>query len=74
MMTVAPEVDGGIELVRELVARGWIVSLGHTRADVETLDRALAAGAHHMTHFMNAMPQLHHRVPVRLAGVWPAMR
>ena len=63
MMTVAPEVDGGIELIRELVGRGWIVSLGHTRADVETLDRAFAAGAHHMTHFMNAMPQLHHRAP-----------
>ena len=63
MMTVAPEVDGGIELIQELVGRGWIVSLGHTRADVETLDRALAAGAHHMTHFMNAMPQLHHRAP-----------
>ncbi len=63
MMTVAPEVDGGIELIRELIGRGWIVSLGHTRADVETLDRALDAGAHHMTHFMNAMPQLHHRAP-----------
>jgi N-acetylglucosamine-6-phosphate deacetylase len=63
LMTVAPEVDGGIELIQELVGRGWIVSLGHTRADVETLDRALTAGAHHMTHFMNAMPQLHHRAP-----------
>jgi len=67
MMTVAPEVDGGIELIRELVGRGWIVSLGHTRADVETLDRAFAAGAHHMTHFMNAMAPLHHRSPGPIA-------
>lgn len=63
MITVAPEIDGGIELVRELHARGWIVSIGHTRASFELLDDALAAGAHHMTHFMNAMPPLHHRSP-----------
>ena len=47
----------------ELTRRGWIVSLGHTRADFEVLDKALAAGARHMTHFMNAMPPLHHRSP-----------
>jgi N-acetylglucosamine-6-phosphate deacetylase len=63
MITVAPEIDGGIELVKELTARGWIVSIGHTRADVAVLDRAHAAGAHHMTHFMNAMSPLHHRQP-----------
>lgn len=63
MMTLAPEIDGGIELVRELVKREWIVSIGHTRADIESLDQALSAGAHHMTHFMNAMAPLHHRAP-----------
>ena len=63
MITIAPEIDGGIELVRELHARGWIVSIGHTRASFELLDEALAAGASHMTHFMNAMPPLHHRSP-----------
>jgi N-acetylglucosamine-6-phosphate deacetylase len=63
MITVAPEIDGGIELIKELVARGWIVSLGHTRAGVRELDDACAAGAHHMTHFMNAMSPLHHRAP-----------
>ncbi len=63
MTTVAPEIAGGVELVRELTRRGWIVSLGHTRADFEVLDQALAAGARHMTHFMNAMTPLHHRAP-----------
>ncbi|PYS80815.1 MAG: N-acetylglucosamine-6-phosphate deacetylase, partial [Acidobacteria bacterium] len=53
----------GAELIKELRARGWIVSLGHTRATVEVLDRALAAGARHLTHFMNAMPRLHQRAP-----------
>jgi N-acetylglucosamine-6-phosphate deacetylase len=63
MTTMAPEIAGGVELVRELARRGWIVSLGHTRADFEVLDQALAAGARHMTHFMNAMMPLHHRAP-----------
>ena len=63
MMTVAPEIDGGIELITELKRRGWVVSIGHTRATPDVLDRARAAGAHHMTHFMNAMSPLHHRAP-----------
>ena len=63
MMTLAPEMDGGIALVRELARRGWVVSVGHTRAGVETLSHALAAGARHMTHFPNAMSPLHHRDP-----------
>ncbi|HSS21451.1 MAG TPA: N-acetylglucosamine-6-phosphate deacetylase [Pyrinomonadaceae bacterium] len=67
MMTVAPEIEGGIELVKALRARGWIVSLGHTRADLAVLDQALAAGARHMTHFMNAMAPLHHRSPGPIA-------
>src|SRR5258707_1411370 len=63
MMTLAPEIEGAAELIKELRARGWIVSLGHTRASVEVLDQALQAGANHLTHFMNAMPPLHQRAP-----------
>jgi N-acetylglucosamine-6-phosphate deacetylase len=62
-MTLAPEIAGGVELVRHLVGRGWILSIGHTRADFSLLDQAYEAGARHMTHFMNAMPPLHHRSP-----------
>jgi N-acetylglucosamine-6-phosphate deacetylase len=61
MMTLAPEVEGGIELINELNRRGWIVSIGHTRATRAVLDQALVAGARHLTHFMNAMTPLHHR-------------
>ena len=67
VITLAPEVAGGIELVRELKARGWVISIGHTRADVALLDAAREAGAHHMTHFMNAMAPLHHRSPGPIA-------
>ena len=71
-MTLAPEVDGGIQLVQELKGRGWIVSIGHTRAGIEVLDEAFAAGARHLTHFMNAMAPLHHRAPGPVA--WGLLR
>jgi N-acetylglucosamine-6-phosphate deacetylase len=67
MITLAPEVDGGVELVRELKSRGWVISIGHTRASIDVLDRAFEAGARHMTHFMNAMTPLHHRSPGPIA-------
>lgn len=63
MITVAPEISGGVALIKELQRRGWTVSIGHTRADEHVLDQAFTAGARHMTHFMNAMPQMHHRQP-----------
>ncbi|MDQ3175157.1 MAG: N-acetylglucosamine-6-phosphate deacetylase [Acidobacteriota bacterium] len=63
MMTLAPEIEGGLNLIQELNNRGWVVSIGHTRADVDVLDGAFKAGAHHLTHFMNAMAPLHHRSP-----------
>lgn len=72
MTTLAPEIEGGLELVRALESRKWILSLGHTRATSEVLDRAFEAGAHHMTHFMNAMAPLHHRSPGPIA--WGLMR
>lgn len=67
LTTLAPEIQGGIELIKELKKQGWIVSIGHTRAEIETLDAALAVGARHLTHFFNAMTGLHHR-DVGVAG------
>src|SRR5215204_3152852 len=67
MITMAPEVNGVVELLRELNRRGWVVSIGHTRADLKVLNEACDAGARHMTHFMNAMAPLHHRSPGPIA-------
>lgn len=61
LTTLAPEIAGGIELIKKLREENWIVSIGHTRAETETLDAALNAGARHLTHFFNAMTGLHHR-------------
>jgi N-acetylglucosamine-6-phosphate deacetylase len=63
VMTLAPEIPGGIDLVSMLVGEGVIASLGHSDADYETALAAIAAGATHATHLFNAMPPLHHRKP-----------
>ncbi|HSF23263.1 MAG TPA: N-acetylglucosamine-6-phosphate deacetylase [Blastocatellia bacterium] len=67
LMTVAPEVTGGIDLTRELTRRGLRVFVGHTQAEPSTLDLAFEAGARHMTHFPNALDPLHHRKPGAVA-------
>ena len=61
IVTMAPEIPGGLVLVSAFVQRGFLVALGHTEADVPTLDEAVKRGARHMTHFGNAMKALHHR-------------
>lgn len=61
MTTLAPEIEGGIDVIEQLVADGWVCSIGHTKADVDTLERAFSAGARHLTHFFNAMTPIHHR-------------
>ncbi len=61
VVTMAPEIPGGLELVSAFVRRGFVVALGHTEADVATLDGALRRGARHVTHVGNAMKALHHR-------------
>jgi N-acetylglucosamine-6-phosphate deacetylase len=53
MLTLAPERPGAIELIRHVASQGVIVALGHHRADDETLDRAIAAGARLCTHLGN---------------------
>ena len=61
LTTLAPEVENGIGLIKELRKENWIVSIGHTKADFQTLENAFNAGARHLTHFFNAMTGLHHR-------------
>jgi N-acetylglucosamine-6-phosphate deacetylase len=61
LTTYAPEIEGGIELTKELVRQNWIPSIGHARADAETLNKAFEAGAKHVTHLFNAMTGVHHR-------------
>jgi N-acetylglucosamine-6-phosphate deacetylase len=67
IVTLAPELDGGLDLIRWLSSRGHLVSLGHSGATYEQALEAVAAGARQATHLFNRMPPLGHRVP-GLAG------
>ncbi len=69
MMTLAPELEGAIELIRAAAARGVCVSLGHSDADFAATERAIDAGARHATHIFNAMRPLGHRDPGILGAV-----
>jgi N-acetylglucosamine-6-phosphate deacetylase len=63
IVTLAPEIDGGLALVRDLVAHGHRVSLGHSGATCEQSIEAIEAGAAHATHLFNRMSRLDHRAP-----------
>jgi N-acetylglucosamine-6-phosphate deacetylase len=67
IVTVAPEIDGGLDLIGWLVDRGCRVSLGHSAATYDEAQAAIGAGATQATHLFNRMPPLGHRSP-GLAG------
>jgi N-acetylglucosamine-6-phosphate deacetylase len=67
VVTLAPEIDGGLALTRSLVAAGVSVSVGHSGASFEEGEAAIAAGARRATHLFNRMRPMTHRDP-GLAG------
>jgi N-acetylglucosamine-6-phosphate deacetylase len=69
MMTIAPELEGALEVIAEAARRGVCVSLGHSDADFAATERGIAAGARHATHTFNAMRPLDHRSPGILGAV-----
>jgi len=63
MVTIAPELDGGLAAVARIVEYGAVAAIGHTDADYTLTQAAIAAGATAGTHVFNAMRPLHHREP-----------
>ena len=63
LVTLAPELPGALDLVRDLVARGVVVSAGHSSATAAEAEAAIDAGVRWVTHLFNAMVGLHHREP-----------
>jgi N-acetylglucosamine-6-phosphate deacetylase len=63
VVTLAPELPGGMELVRLLVVSGVLPAVGHTDATFAEARLAFASGARIATHLFNAMREFHHREP-----------
>jgi N-acetylglucosamine-6-phosphate deacetylase len=63
IVTLAPELDGALDLVSWLTARGHLVSLGHSGANYDQAQEAIARGARQATHLFNRMPPFSHRNP-----------
>lgn len=63
IVTLAPELDGGLDLVRRFAGAGIDVSLGHTGATYEEANAAFDAGASRATHLFSAMRPFRHRDP-----------
>ena len=61
--TVAPEIEGGLELIAWLREHGVVPSLGHSAATAEEARAGYAAGAGTTTHLFNAMTGVDHRMP-----------
>lgn len=63
MLTLAPELEGGIESIRLLREMGVIAAIGHTDARYDKVLEGIDAGATVATHLFNAMPGIAHRAP-----------
>ena len=62
-MTLAPELPGAFELIDLLLARGVVVSAGHTDASAAEAHLAFDRGVRTVTHLFNAMRPLVPRDP-----------
>lgn len=63
MVTLAPELPGGIEMINFLKKRGIIPAIAHSDATYEEAIEAFRVGASHVTHCCNGMRPIHHRDP-----------
>jgi len=63
VVTMAPELEGGLELIGWLTTRAIRASIGHSGASFDEALAAIAAGATRATHLFNCMPRFHHRTP-----------
>jgi N-acetylglucosamine-6-phosphate deacetylase len=69
-VTLAPEIENCLELIRYLREKDICVSAGHTCASAEEFAEAVRAGVTLCTHLFNGMNPLHHRDPGIIAGAF----
>lgn len=68
-ITVSPELDGMVDFIAEIGKLGIVTAIGHSGADYEAAQAAIANGAEGATHTGNAMKLLHQHFP----AIWGAV-
>ncbi|MBU9711872.1 N-acetylglucosamine-6-phosphate deacetylase [Evansella tamaricis] len=63
LVTLAPEIEDGKELVSYMKERGIVASIGHSDAVYDEVKTAVETGVTHATHLFNGMRGMHHREP-----------
>ncbi len=69
-ITIAPEVDGALELIPFLRDHQINVSMGHTKATYKEAMEGIKAGVNHSTHLFNAMTPFSHREPGAVGAIF----
>ncbi len=72
VVTLAPELPGGIDGVEFLVQSGVHAAVGHSDAGYAVAAAAFEAGADLVTHAFNGMRPLHHRDPAIIGAAMDA--
>ncbi|MFE1243477.1 N-acetylglucosamine-6-phosphate deacetylase [Fictibacillus sp. NPDC058756] len=63
LVTLAPEMEGGLDLASYLSSNGIIASIGHSDSTFEEVKEGIKSGISHVTHLFNGMRGMHHRDP-----------
>ena len=69
MVTIAPEIPGGLDAIKYLLDKNIVSSIGHTNATYAQAVEGIKAGARSTTHLFNAMSPLAHRDPGAVGAV-----
>ncbi len=67
IVSLAPEVNGALELIKDLTNKGVVPSVGHSDAGYYDIEKAISCGLKSVTHTFNAQKGIHHR-EVGVAG------
>jgi len=70
LMTIAPELENGMTIIKSLVKSGVAASFGHSNATYEQTVEGIVSGISHVTHLFNAMPLMHHREPGPIPAIF----
>lgn len=69
MITIAPELDGGMDLIAYGKSKGICMSIGHSTATFDEANKAIECGASMGTHLFNAMNGITARDPGIISAV-----